>query len=422
MADNFRGVRLQLPAVVLIAVSVLVYCRPGYATSDASCGRYPLVPTTTVKNIILMVGDGMGLAQLNAARLTGHGAEGCLSIDEMPVVGLIRTGSANDLLTDSAAASTALATGHKTNNFVIGMLPDGRPVKTILEAAGEKGLATGLVVTSSITHATPAAFATHIDDRYKETQIAEQLIASNVDVLFGGGKGYFLQRSRQGSQRTDESDLITKASKRGYQVVETSEELQTHTGKKVLGLFQIQAMTTRSPEPSLADLTSRAVQLLERSEIGFFLMVEGSQIDWAAHDNDANETIRQTLLFDQAVRVALDYARQDGQTLVVVTADHETGGMAINGGAKDGTHLAIAWTTQSHTALDVPLFAFGPNALDFTGAYDNTCVPRLFARYLGLKDFPQHAGKAARCALCPPIASDGCPSSAHSAGLNTQEN
>lgn len=191
-------------------------------------------------------------------------------------------------------------------------------------------MATGLVATSTITHATPAAFAAHVKERRDEATIASQLLENRVNVLMGGGKRFFLPQSEAGSKRQDERDLIAEAEKVGYSFVQTKEELKASAGDYLLGLFQLGALTTHPPEPSLAEITAKAIELLSRNEKGFFLMAEGSQIDWAGHANDPDETIRQTLLFDEAVKVALDFAVKDKHTLVIATADHETGGMGIN--------------------------------------------------------------------------------------------
>ncbi len=341
-----------------------------------------------MRNIILMIGDGMGLTQITAARIHAHGAEGRLALDQMPVIGHITTYSADALVTDSAAAGTALSTGLKTDNRRIAMTRDNRPLYSILEAARDRGMATGLVVTSAITHATPAVFAAHVPHRRQEADIARQMLEGGVDVMLGGGRRFFLPQSA-GGERTDGRNLIEEAKMRGYTVVTDSEALNGASGHRVLGLFAHASMTTHAPEPTLAQMTTRALELLSARREGFFVMIEGSQIDWAGHDNDADKLLRQMLLFDEAVEAALDFARNDGQTLVVVTADHETGGMAIVDGALDGGRLEIGWNTKRHTAEDVVVFAFGPRAYDFTGVYDNTRIPKLFAGYLDIKDFPR---------------------------------
>jgi alkaline phosphatase len=357
---------------------------------------YPTFRGKKVSNIIFCIGDGMGLGQIELARMKAVGPDGVLYMERMPVVGFTRTYSADALVTDSAAAGAALASGVKTNNGMLGMAPDGTCYQTILEAAKAKGLATGLVVTSAITHATPAAFASHVTSRQMQNKIAEQLVENKVNVLLGGGRKFFLPKSDIHSGRKDEKDLINVAKRAGYTYVQTAEELKSAQGPYLLGLFQLGPLTTKSPEPTLAQLTAKAIEVLNHTEKmlfsskkGFFLMVEGSQIDWACHDNDANSTLRQTLLFDEAVKVAIEFALKDKRTLVVVTADHETGGLTITGGDLKCNDLDVSWSTGGHSAMAVPIYAFGPKADIFAGTYDNTEVPKKFARLLGIKSFPK---------------------------------
>lgn len=359
-AAGTRGRRSLCLAAVLILFTFSTRPAAAEPATDAPPGRYPLVADRAVRNIIFLIGDGMGTAQIAAARIRAHGAGGWLAMDRMPVVGHVKTYSADQLVTDSAAAGT------------------------IMEAAHRKGLATGLVVTATLTHATPAVFAAHLPNRYDEAAVAPQLLNAGVDVLLGGGRSYFLPDSRPGGLRQDGRDLITEAVKSGYRYVDTKQALDAVKSGKLLGLFADGALSTEAPEPSLADLTQRALVLLAQRRQGFFVMIEGSQIDWGGHRNDPVQTVRQTLLFDAAVQAAVEFARHDGHTLVVVTADHETGGMAINGGRLDGSEVEIAWTTNHHSGVDVPVFAFGPHAIDFTGTLDNTDIPQRMARRLGL--------------------------------------
>jgi alkaline phosphatase len=361
-----------------------------YAPSSTT-ESYPELHDTRVKNIIFCIGDGMGLGQISLARMKAAGPDGTLYMERMPVSGFVRTHSADALVTDSAAAGTSLASGVKTNNGMIGIMSDGISCQTILEAAKASGMATGLVVTSRITDATPAAFASHVTSRKMQDRIAEQLIANKVNVLFGGGKEYFLLRSDSRSKRNDQKNLIERAKKAGYLYIRNAEELKTANRPYILGLFQLGPLTTIEPEPSLAELTIKAIDILDREgkNCGFFLMIEGSQIDWACHDNDAARTIRQTLLFDQAVKAAIDFALEDKHTLVIVTADHETGGLTIKDGSLKGDDLEVNWSTGGHSAMPVPIYAFGPKADIFAGTYDNTEVPKKFAKLLGINLFPK---------------------------------
>lgn len=349
---------------------------------------YPLLKEKGVKNIILLIGDGMGFAQVDAARIRATGAAGRLNMERMPVTGFVKTHSANRLITDSAAAGTALSTGCKTNNGVIAMSPNGKNFMTILEAAQKKGMGTGLVVTSNITDATPSVFASHIVSRRSQPEIALQLVKSGVNVLLGGGKEFFIPKSITESKRGDEQSPLDEARAKGYLIVDTRQQLTDAKGDHVLGLFQMDSLKTTGDEPSLAEMAQKAIALLKPNKNGFFMMVEGSQIDWGCHANNPDYVIRQVLLFDEAVKVALAFAAENTDTLVVVTADHETGGLAIIGGNLDGTGLVFAWAKKDHTAVQVPVYAFGPQAILFMGVQDNTDVARKLSIALGIGNFP----------------------------------
>jgi len=382
--DLSPGQSQQQPQTTPRPVDLSFYTPPDPTLS------YSSVKPSPVKNAVLLIGDGMGLSQVAAASIQVAGANGKLYLERLPFTGLIKTHSLNSLVTDSAAAGTALATGIKTNNAVISTAPNGRELITILEAASQKAMATGLVVTCMVTHATPACFAAHVPSRYNQRAIAYDLLENRVNVLFGGGKAVFLPQQVSQTQPTDAAqqgrrDLLAEAQAAGYQFVQTSQQLADADGDHVLALFQNGHLTTRQGQPTLAQMTAKAIKLLSKNKNGFFLMVEGSQIDWACHSNNADRAIRQTLLFDLAVKEAMDFAVEDKHTIVVVTADHETGGMAINGGSLDGIELDIAWTSGGHTAVPVPVYVFGPHAEQFTGVYDNTELCRKLAKLLQLK-------------------------------------
>ncbi|MHC4194395.1 MAG: alkaline phosphatase [Planctomycetota bacterium] len=350
---------------------------------------FPVIRGSSVKNIIFCIGDGMGFGQVCLARMKGAGIDGKLYMERLPVVGLIKTHSSNRLVTDSAAAGTALATGFKTNNGMVGVSPEGKRYLTILEAAKDTGMATGLVVTSTIYHATPASFGAHVKSRKNKAKIAEGLLESKINVMFGGGRGHFLPKSDPNSKREDERDLISEAKKAGYSYVQSAKELKSAYGPFLLGLFQVKGLTTKAPEPSLAELTEKAIEILSKKQKGFFLMVEGSQIDWACHAKNADNAVRQTLRFDEAVKSAVDFALKDKQTIVVVTADHETGGLIVKGKDLQCKELEVYWTGKGHSGLPVAVYAFGPGAEIFGGVYDNTEVPKKIAGLLKIKSFPR---------------------------------
>ncbi len=351
--------------------------------------RYPLLPSDLeVRNIIFFIGDGMGIAQVQAARIKKKGATGRLNMELMPVTGLVNTSAVDKLITDSGAGGTALATGVKTNVGAIGIDPRGYSYLTILEVCQKQGKSTGLVVTSTITHATPATFAAHISNRQKESEIAEQLIYKKINLLFGGGKEFFLPQKINGSKRSDNRNLIKEAKNLGYNFVEDKTGLMKVKGSYILGLFRMGHMSTDPTEPTLAEMTQKAIEILGQDSDGFFLMVEGSQIDWKCHTNQIDSMIEQTLMLDQAVKVALDFALKDSHTIVIVTADHETGGLGIVGGTIAGDSLTCGWLSNDHTAVMVPVFAFGPKAIMFTGVHENTEIPCILAQIIGLESFP----------------------------------
>lgn len=345
--------------------------------SFSSCA----IENTSPKNIILFIGDGMGVSQISAAKIV----KGSLNLEQFPVSGLLSTHSADSLITDSAAAGTALATGYKTNNGMISQLPSGKAVKTIVEYAIENNMATGIVVSSSITHATPAAFIAHIDSRKKHNEIAEQIAKSQVDLLFGGGLSYFLAKENSTSLRTDNKNLITEL-KKYRKVLQTEQDfLDFNSSDPVIGLFApIHPGKAGIRKPDLAQLTRKAIELLSTNDKnGFFLMVEGSQIDWAGHQNDQIYMLNEMLDFDNALGIALNYAKQDPQTLIIATSDHETGGFAIHDGSfekKQISHSTFAST--HHTATMVPIFSYGPGSTIFSGIHDNTYVGKNLIEYM----------------------------------------
>lgn len=355
-------------------------------TDYAACSR-----SGRPRNIILLIGDGMGMNHIALARHRAVGSEGRLYMERLGVFGLVRTRSADNPVTDSAAAATAMACGIKTRNGRIGISPDGVPYDSILERLSQKGWRTGLAATSSITHATPACFAAHDSKRGAEADIAVDLLDARVDILFGGGRKYWVGPPT--GVRDDGRNLIAEAAAAGYQVLYSRDQMPSLKPAPVLGLFADEGLTTFAPEPSLAQMTQTAIGLLSAPadewfapRPRFFLMVEGSQIDWAAHNNDADSCIRQLLLFDMAVKEAMDFACRNRHTLVIVTADHETGGLILKTSREK--RITVSFASKDHTAADVPIYAFGPGSQRFAGLLDNTDIPKRIAELVGIKDFP----------------------------------
>lgn len=319
-----------------------------------------------VKNVIFMIGDGMGLSQAYAAQ-TSKGEK--LAIFQLPYTGLVSTYSANNYITDSAAAGTALSSGIKTNNGIIGITPDSlHHTVSVMEMAKKNGLGTGIGVTCSVTHATPAAYYAHQINRGMYEEIASDFLVSDIDVCIGGGRKYF-------ESRKDGQNLSDRLRKKDYDVVYNIDDAKKSQKPKIIGLYADEEPTTISEGRGniLPEATDFIINKLnEISKKGFFVMIEGSQIDWGGHANDEQYIVNEMLDFDEAVKRAIDFAKKDGNTLVIVTADHETGGMTLVGGSWEKEEVVSEFSTKNHSATPVPVYAFGPGAENFTGYFDNT--------------------------------------------------
>lgn len=294
----------------------------------------------------------------------------------MPYSGTIYTRSHDSKVTDSASSATAFAGGYKTINGMLGVMPDGTtPVQSIAHYANELGKTTALMATSRITHATPAAFAIHHDDRGEEHIIAEKFVDSGIDMLLGAGSDYFLPES-EGGTRKDDRNLISEMEDMGYLYIDSEGELSQMSGKnRVIAFLEGKDLAPAGERGNQAgQLVSAALDQLSKDENGFFMMIEGSQIDWAGHANEAELMIDEMMDFDSIIGSVLEFAEQNGNTLVIVTADHETGGLTMPG-AENG-ELSYHYSTGGHTAEHVPLFSYGPSAEQFKGAYDNTEIAR----------------------------------------------
>ena len=373
----------QVIGLVLI-ISILV---PGLSAAEKKA-----------KNIIFMVPDGMGLADITAVRIYKYGiGKGRLFIEKLEHVGYQSNFAANSIVTDSAAAASAWACGQKFNNGEISCHGEsGEFPPTILELAKAQGKTAGLVATSTITHATPAAFGAHVKSRRGETEIAQQYIQkTNVDVILGGGKKMFSPSNN--AEGEPAVDLIAEAKARGYTFVESRDKLlKVQNPQKLLGLFNDEALTPvykkaadvsinriNSKEPSLSEMTQVALKVLEKNEEGFFLLVEGSQVDWGNHQHNIDYMFWELLEFDNAVGVVLDWIQaqpdRKDETLLIVVPDHETGGFAINGPygstfTEPGQKITDGWTTENHTGVDTIIWSQGPYSQYLGKAIDNTDV------------------------------------------------
>ena len=318
-------------------------------------------------NVIFCIGDGMGFEKVKAAGMYAHGKTGTLSFEAFPYQGEVTTHSADSPITDSAAAATAMATGSKVNNGVISTaLPgDGRELYTLLECFKDQGKRTGLISTTFLTHATPAAFGAHEPKRGNLAEIAEDYLnQTRPDVLLGGG----------GNGMTDAA-----AETAGYTVVTDRAgllSLDADSVRRISGQFG----DTNLPYefdgvgdlPHLSEMTAVALKMLAKNPTGFFLMIEGGRIDHAGHSNDIERNVFETLEFSRTVQVAFDWAKGRADTLIIVTADHETGGLKVLENNGVGNFPTVSWSTGGHTTTNIPVYAWGPNAAHISGVMDNT--------------------------------------------------
>jgi alkaline phosphatase len=316
----------------------------------------------TPKNVILLIGDGMGVSQIYAG-LTAN--RGHLNLERVKVIGFHKNQASDNYVTDSAAGATAFATGKQTYNGAIGVDSLKVPSTTLLEMAEQKGLATGLVSTCDITDATPSSFIAHQLKRSMHEEIALDFMKTPVDVVIGGGRKYF-------EKRKDGLNLLDSLRKKGYQVQSTL-DVDGITKGPLVALYAdenpIKVMEGRGD--ALLKSTKKSLEILNQNKKGFFVMIEGSQIDWGGHANDADYAITEMVDFDKSIGYALDFAKKNEETLVIITADHETGGMALMGGNMKTGEVKAAFTTKGHTGQMIPVFAFGPGAETFGGIYNN---------------------------------------------------
>jgi len=333
------------------------------------------------RNVILIIGDGMGPGALKLTSLNQHRADGQLIMQQLPFAALCITRPFGTEVTDSAAAGTAFGCGHKTKNGMLGILPGGRKVESVATEAKRAGRSVALITTDTIYGATPAAFYAHIDSRGASQQIVDFLPDCGFDVLIGssGGLPFFLPTTKRG-QRKDTRDVLAEMTGKGYTQVYTIQAFQEAAADKpVLGFMDSKAVL--ATESCVSEMLETAVSRLEKNPKGFFMMVEGDLPDGAGHSNNADRTILGTIQTDWAVRSAVEYARTHNDTLVIVTADHETGGLNVN--MSYGTQqMTILYTTTSHTSTPVALYAFGPGAHRFSGVIDNTDIAKIIRALL----------------------------------------
>lgn len=337
----------------------------------------PIGVNPMAKNVIFLIGDGMGLAHVSGAIASSSEP---LALQRAQAIGLIGTSSASHFVTDSAAAGTALSSGKKTVNGVIGQNSEGEAIPSMLAYAIQVGKSTGVVVTSSITHATPASFYAHNKTRRDEVGIAKDLLDAKLDVAIGGGRKFF-------EERADGLVLTDQLKANGYAIAYSIDEvLSAPEGSRLVGLLADVALpkANEGRGPVLAQATAKALELLSANPDGFMLIVEGSQIDWGGHRNDWDYVLTELLDFDATIKVAMDYADANPDTLIVITADHETGGLSLVGGDLAEHAVTPHWALKSHTGIMVPVYAYGAGSDGFTGIYENTEVFDRILKALGI--------------------------------------
>lgn len=332
-------------------------------------------PGSEVRNIIFMIGDGMGLEQVSCAWTLNHGK---LNLDNMPVTGLSRTYSASDLITDSAAGGTALAAGVKTANGHVGTDPAGNPLESIFGKAQKLGKKTGVAVTCLLYDATPAAFCCHDTDRYNYDDIVAGYLESGVDYIVGGGLDHFR------SKRADGRDIVAEMSRAGYNIALTMDEL--NRGRlPLLGVLDEWNLPVALERGDMfRDMVSKGLKELSYAsgEKGFVMMIEGSCIDDWEHENRIDLAMEELFDFDRTLGDVLKWAAADGHTLVVVTADHSTGALTLQGGNLEKGEIKVAFGSDSHNGIAVPVYAFGPGSDKFTGIMENYELGALVASFL----------------------------------------
>ena len=318
-----------------------------------------------VKNVILMIGDGMSLAHMYTAWTANRGQ---LWLENAQYTGLSKTWCTNRLVCDSGSGGTALATGQKTCYHAVGTDPQGNPLTTLCDLAKAKGKSAGIAVTCRLWDATPCDFSCHNLDRDKEQELIGDYPTSGLDYAFGGGAKYF-------TNRADGRDIFKELEANGYHVSRTWDDLAAWKSGKVFAVpYDVDTPLPDERGDLLARASLKGIELLNQNRNGFFMMVEGSQLDDYGHFNQLDLLMKETLDFDQTIGKMMKWAAQDGETLVVVTADHETGGLTLVEGNKDEGEVTCCFSTKSHSGVMVPVYAFGPGSEQFSGIMENTDI------------------------------------------------
>ncbi|MES2560917.1 MAG: alkaline phosphatase [Bacteroidota bacterium] len=330
------------------------------------------------KKVIFLIGDGMGLTQISGAMSEYKGQN---AFERFKVIGLSKTRSADDYVTDSGAGATVFSIGKKTFNGAIGVGADTVAYENLFEKLKKKNWSTGVVATSSVTHATPAAFYAHVGSRNSEDDIASFLLKGNCDVAIGGGLQFF-------KARADKKDLFAELNKQGFVTIgDTINTFKPQTATRLVYTLATDGMKTMQEGRGsfLKQAAINAADILGQNKKGYMLMVEGSQIDWGGHAMDYEYMKAELYDFNETINAVLDKAEKEGDILVVVTADHETGGLTLTANKQNRQSFVPKYAYNKHTGVMVPVFAYGPGAEEFAGIYENTEIFYKFAKLMGLK-------------------------------------
>lgn len=361
--------------LLFLSISGVTIAQKNRKTSDTP--SHPVQQETKVsrpKNIILMIGDGMGLTQITAGMYANGGNT---ALSRFSSIGLVKTHSADNLITDSAAGATAMSTGVKTYNKAIAVDVNKNRLITLAEMAEEKGMKTALIATSEITDATPACFYAHQENRKMEYEIAADALKLDVDIYAGGGAKFF-------DNRPDGRNILSELAEKGYTVANNMEEVERAKDKFVyLPAQEGMPKMSEGRGEFLIMMAKKMIRQFSGAPKGFFAMIEGSQIDWGGHANDSQYIINEMIDFNNVIDMVLNFAQQDGNTLVVVTADHETGGYGLIEGDLIGNNVGGKFIWGNHTATMVPVFAYGPGEENFRGIIDNTDIFKNILKSIG---------------------------------------
>lgn len=341
-------------------------------------------PGAPVRNVIFLLGDGMGFGQISAARLALYGPNGRLFLERFPATGWVSTHSIDDVSTDSAAGASALFSGFKTRNRMLSQSPDGIPYETVLEAGLARGMRGAVITTTTVWDASPAALLSHHPHRRQSEEIVRQMAASGVELLIGEAPA---TADVEAERRL--AGLVAAFTAAGYREVRSWEELSAlpaDSEEKVLALLPPGRIADRKGSPTTAELAELALARISRGDRGFFLFLEDEDTDTHSHRGNLDRVVQAVAALDVVAEKAVEFARQDGKTLVLTTADHETGGLTVFEG-REGEPLDYRWVTDDHSAAPVPIFAFGPGSERFVGVLDNTEIARILDDLLALELF-----------------------------------